>query len=202
MKPLSPTPSGKPRRWWFGQTRTLEQQMTGLDELGGLVEGKTVLDIGCAEGAISLECLKRGARAVYGVELVPEFVTEARFQAKLADRAAGTHVPAAFIQGDANTWTPAADERYDVVLLLAVLQKLKDPSAACKRIAKCARDWVIVRLPPGAAPVIVDQRSGLQAHDIQYALREAGFELMAVTDGPVAEAGVPEWTGFFGRTRR
>lgn len=194
MRPhLTPTPSGKQRRWWFGQTRTLAQQLTGLDVLLQNVEGRTVLDCGCAEGAISHEMARRGARQVFGVELVPEFVDEARKGAK--------GLPCVFIQGDANTWTPAGEERYDVVLMLAVLQKLKEPSAAVKRIAKCARKWVVIRLPPGNAPVIIDQRSGMKPHDIEYAMREAGFEVFAVTDGPIAEAGLPEPTFFFRRTR-
>jgi hypothetical protein len=37
---------------------------------------------------------------------------------------------------------------FDVVLLLAVLHKLRDPSAACARFARQARDLCVVRLPP------------------------------------------------------
>jgi len=155
------------------------------------VMDRTVLDVACAEGAISHECARRGARQVFGVELVPEFVDEARKGAK--------GLPCAFVQGDANTWAPGSDERYDIVLMLAILQKLKDPSAACKRIARCAREMVVIRLPPGNAPVIFDQRSGMQSHDIEHAMREAGFYLAARTDGPVAEAGAPEQTLYFVR---
>jgi len=204
LKPLSPTPSGKPRRWWFGQTRTLEQQLTGLQDLLDMVEGLTVLDVGCAEGLISVECAKQGARAVYGIELVSEFVAEAKRNA-LSKMISPVHVrawPCTFIQGDANTWTPAPDEQYDVVLLLAILQKLRDPSAACKRIAKCARELVVIRLPPGNAPVIIDWRSGMRPHDIEHAMREAGFYLAARADGPMAEAGEPEQTLYFVRADR
>lgn len=83
--------------------------------------------------------------------------------------------------------------------MLAVLQKLRDPSAAVKRIARCARDFVVIRLPPGDAPVIIDQRSGMKPHDIEFAMREAGFVLISRADGPVAEAGVPEPTYYFTR---
>lgn len=202
MNDLSPLPCGKPRRWWFGQTRTLEQQLAGLDDLLNMVEGHTVLDVGCAEGLISIECAKRGARAVYGIELVSEYVDKARaaaFEAAPRSACAGYPVRCAFIQGDANTWTPDAGESYDIVLMLAILQKLSDPSAAVKRIASCARQLVVIRLPPGNAPVIIDQRSGMRSHDIEYAMREAGFVLVARTDGPVAEVGLPEPTFYFVR---
>lgn len=188
---LSPTPSGKPRRWWFGDTRTVEQQLTGLGPLLDFVAGMTVLDVGCAEGAISIECARRGAKAVYGLEIVPEYVDKARRD--------GAGLQCAFLQADANTWAPGRDERYDVVLMLAVLQKLSDPSAVCRRIAACCNGLAIIRLPPAGAPVITDPRSGGVPHDIGRAMFQAGFHLMGVTDGPVAEAGKPEYTAYFER---
>ena len=39
--------------------RTLAQQLVGLDKIN--VQGATVLDVGCAEGLISIEMAKRGA---------------------------------------------------------------------------------------------------------------------------------------------
>lgn len=205
LKNLSPSPSGKPRRWWFGQTRTLEQQLTGLEDLLSMVNGRSILDVGAAEGAISIRCAQMGARAVYGIEIVPEFVEQARkdaFNVSPRSGVAGFPVRCTFVQGDANTWAPDAGEQYDIVLMLAILQKLRDPSAACKRIARCARELVVIRLPPGNAPVIIDQRSGMRPHDIEHAMREAGFYLAARCDGPVAEAGVPEQTLYFARADR
>lgn len=180
-------------RWWFGQTRTIEQQMTGLNPLMRKAgPGISVLDVGCAEGAISHAMALQGCH-VMGIEIVPEYVTRARSVARV------NGLPCRFERADANDWVPPDGQTYDVVLLLGVLHKLRDPSMAARRLAACARQAVVVRLPPAGGPVITDPRSGNEPHNIEQALALAGFRLAFVTDGPVAEAGAPEWCGYFAR---
>jgi len=87
--------------------RTLDQQLNG--RLFMEARGKTVLDVGCAEGLISIELAKAGAIAVHGVEIVPEHV-------KVANKLRGD-LPITFEVGDANVWQPKRN--YDIVIALA-----------------------------------------------------------------------------------
>jgi 2-polyprenyl-3-methyl-5-hydroxy-6-metoxy-1,4-benzoquinol methylase len=68
-----------PHKGWFTTAerpgdRTLDQQLCGLDGLQHECAGKTVLDVGCAEGLISHYLARLGARSVYGIEIVPGHV--------------------------------------------------------------------------------------------------------------------------------
>ena len=159
--------------------RTLAEQLTGLDPLFAEIEGKTVLDVGCAEGLIAMECCRRGARGVFGVEIVKAHVEVAN---RLRE-----DLPCEFQDANANEWKP--NGRYDVVLLLAILHKLKDPSAACRRFAKVCDDLCVIRFPAISLDrqIIVDDRSGSEPHDIGTAMRRVGFRLEQATDGPRGE---------------
>lgn len=158
--------------------RTLEQQLLGLEPLFDDIAGKTVLDVGCAEGLISIECAKRGATFVKGVEIVSGHVVMAK---KLCNG-----LPCKFIVSDASDWEP--DRLYDVVLLLAILHKLPDPTSVCANLARVARELCVIRYPASSVgEVIVDERSGNQPHDIGDVMRSIGFKLERVTDGPLDE---------------
>ncbi len=148
-----------------------------------------MLDVGCAEGLISFKCSEEGAESVHGVEIVPDHVEAARrFAAK---RSIPKHCT--FEVGDANVYTPR--QPYDIILMLAVLHKLRDPSAACARLVAHARTHVVIRLPPAGAPVIVDARSGGTPHDIGAVMKHCGFmEAFSSLDGPFGE-----WVGYYRR---
>ncbi len=179
----------QPVKGWFSVPgrpgdRTLNQQLTGLQPLIDRVEGKTVLDVGCAEGLIALQLFDEGASAVHGLEVVADHLVVGN---KLRGDRAVT-----FEHADANTYKPVRD--YDIVLMLAVLQKLRDPSAACRRFASAARELVVIRLPPKFAPTIVDERSGRYPHHIDKVMESCGFALAGVTEGPFEE-----WVGMYER---
>lgn len=167
---------------WFGTPgrpgdRTLEQQLTGLTPLRALVRGKTVLDLGCAEGLISIQLAQEGALAVHGIEIVPGHVA-------VANKLRGD-LPVTFEVADANTYAPV--RQYEVVIMLAILQKLRDPSAAAKRFAAAAREMVVLRLPPHGAPTIIDDRSGNKPHRIGEVMAAEGWTLACVTRGHLDE---------------
>lgn len=158
--------------------RTIDQQLVGLDRLFAAVPGKTVLDLGCAEGLISIELAKRGAFQVHGVEIRADHVAVGR---KLAGNLA-VKLDAA----DLNTWRPA--HSYDIVIALALLHKLKDPSAACGAFCEASSGLVVIRTPPKVDPwVIVDERSGNKPHDIGKVLRVNGFKLSEQLAGTFGE---------------
>lgn len=176
-------------RGWFDTAgrpgdRTLKQQLTGLDELIARVEGKTVLDIGCAEGLISLQLFDEGASAVHGLEIVAEHV-------KVANKLRGDRA-VTFEIADASDYKPV--RQYDIVIMLALLQKLRDPSTTCKRFADAAREMVVVRLPPATAPTVIDARSGGYPHHIGTVLQSCGFMLKNVQLGHLNE-----WVGYYER---
>lgn len=177
---------------WFSTSnrigdRTLDQQMLGLTPLLKEVNNKTVLDLGCAEGLISLEMIDHGAISVHGVEIVPGHVELAKSISKpFADQCT-------FEVGDCNTYIP--DKDYDVVLALALLHKLRDPTAACMRFANRCRQLMVIRMPPAAAPFISDSRSGNVPHDISGTMKKMSFRLDTVT-----RSYLNEWCGYYRRT--
>jgi hypothetical protein len=165
--------------------RTLQDQVKGLDHVFEFVRGKTVLDIGAAEGMLTAEMQRRGAVAVHGVEVVKAHVeTGRKVHADLA---------ACFEVGDANVWVPK--RKYHVVLLLAVLHKLSNPTEACARFADAATDMVVIRLPPEHAPTIIDSRSGNNPNHIDRVMSARGWRLERLTRGHCEE-----WCGTYVRS--
>jgi SAM-dependent methyltransferase len=179
----------RPIKGWFDTLgrpgdRTLKQQLLGLEQLIERVPNKSVLDVGCAEGLISMHLFDEGASAVHGLEVVSEHVIVAN---KLrGDRACTFEV------ADANDYVPKRD--YDIVLLLAVLHKLRNPSQVAKRFAERAREMVVVRLPPASAPTVIDARSGGVPHHIGDVIRDCGFMLKGTAKGAF-----DEWVGYWER---
>lgn len=179
----------EPIKGWFATAdrpgdRTLEMQMLGLDPLLDECKGANILDVGCAEGLISIELAKRGAE-VTGVDIVESHIEMARHLRG--------HLSCRFEIQDANEYQP---DDYDIILLLAIMHKLKDPSRACARFANAAKNLVVMRLPPEHAPSIVDERSGYVKHDMSAVMTWYGFELERVTRGSFSE-----WTGYYRRRR-
>lgn len=180
----------KPTRPWFTTPgrkgdRTLRDQLKGLDGLFAEAKGRTVLDAGCAEGLISIELAKAGAVAVHGVEYIAERV-------EFGNRARGD-LPIMFEVGDLNVWRPK--RQYDIVIGLAILHKLKDPTAVAKALAAAARSLVVWRLPPAHAPVVIDARSGNVLHHIGDAMADSGFELSSES----YNGHLGEWVGYYRR---
>jgi 2-polyprenyl-3-methyl-5-hydroxy-6-metoxy-1,4-benzoquinol methylase len=159
--------------------RTIQQQMTGLEPLLADVSGRSVLDVGCAEGLIGVECAKAGASKIDGVELVAGHVD-------LGLRLARKWKNVRLQEGDANSFVPA--ERYDVVLLLAILHKLRNPSQSCRTLADACEGLCVIRYPSSSVgEVIVDDRSQCETHDIGAVMLDLGFLVEQVTAGPFAE---------------
>jgi SAM-dependent methyltransferase len=159
-------------RGWFSTPgrpgdRTLDQQLGGLDWLMANCTGRSVLDVGCAEGLISIEMAKRGAVAVHGIEIIAEHVT-------VGNKLRG-ELPICFEVANANTWRPK--RQYDIVVMLALLHKLKNPTEGCHYLAAAARQAVVMRLPPTYAPTIIDERSDYNPHHMDKVMLGLGFEL-------------------------
>lgn len=167
--------------------RTLDQQMLGLEQVVREVRGKTVLDVGCAEGLIALQLAADGAASCHGMEIVPRFVDIAN------GLAAERGLPCTFEAANLNDFDLSGVAPADIVLLLSILHKTQDPSKVCGALADKAKDLCVVRLPP-SGPRIVDERSGNIPHDIADVMAAKGFDLEATLSGPMSE-----WLGYFRR---
>lgn len=163
--------------------RSIAQQMEGLDWLLQNVAGKSVLDVGCAEGLISIALAQSGAGACHGIEIVQGHVDVGNKLRK--------GLPCLFEQGDANDYKPK--RTYDIVILLAVLHKLRNPTESLFRLVEAARETVVIRLPPYGS-TIVDERSGFEPHDIDMAMVKAAFTRVHDARGPINE-----WVGVYRR---
>jgi hypothetical protein len=182
-----------PGKGWFAVEgrqvgdRTLTEQMMGLGPLIGEAAGRSVLDLGCAEGLIALEMLKAGAARAHGAEAVPSRVATA------CDLCAGR--PAVFFVADLESFAAAPPDwllpAYDIVLLLSIAHKFRDPEAFLRAAADRAAEFVAVRLP---APILVDWRSGFRPVDVPAVMASEGFRLWHEAPGPRAE-----WVGIFRR---
>ena len=140
-----------------------EDILHGIEEtLGGPVEGKTVLDIGCG-WAQNLRYLQGRGMKCSGFDPAPEAVAHGRKQGMRIEEA-GMDDMAVF-----------AGERFDVVTLFHVLEHLGDPVAALTEI----HDDVIV---PGGALVI-------EVPNDFSALQQAAVDLHGLDEWWVAPPG-------------
>lgn len=102
-------------------------RLVGLEPLSVICPGRSVLDVGCHRGLISYEAARFGATLVHGIDLYPQGIEAAREIFK------DTGIPHRFIEFDLSLGRDAIVEalgdvllrRYDIVLMLAVLQHLR-----------------------------------------------------------------------------
>lgn len=163
--------------------RTLAEQMLGLDRALQAAPGSTVLDIGSAEGLIGREFIRAGARLVQGLDANEGFVARSR------EVFAG--LPGHVLHVNLNNaWAwPSHEggEQWDIVLLLAVLHKLKRPEALIAEVARRRPGLIVVRLPVGSTGVIRDGRSDFRAIDVPGRFAAGGYKETGREVGPRTE---------------
>ena len=192
----------------------LDRQMRGLDVVREAAAGAMLLDLGCAEGMVSLEMVKSGARLVHGVELLGDRLV-------VAEKIYGEQFPdleRQFIQWDLdqfeNLYLDATPDtrrdgkflrtRYDIVLCLAIAQKLSKPSRFLRMASALCSNIMAVRLP---YPVIDDKRSFNIPVNVTKML-STEFELIQETEGYPSDLKRPyqpgddAWLGIFRRIAR
>lgn len=173
--------------------RTLESQLKGLEAIAGAFAGKTVLDLGCAEGLIGRRCVDAwGAASVDGV-------TSVQYEIDAARRLCAGR-PQRFIKGNLasidgrNAVAAHLAASYDIVLLLSVLHKVQAPMRFLEWAVLRARELILIRLP---ASVIDMERCRPGVHPVGPWMAER-FDL--VVEPPTCIEPVsrrPEWMGIY-----
>jgi ubiquinone biosynthesis O-methyltransferase len=107
-------------------TDALEQQL--LLETLGSVPRKTLLDVGCGEGALASDLARYGA-IVTGLDADPAMIAAAR------RRAEAEALPLQFIEGQAES-LPFESATFDLVLAVTVLCFVRDVERAVKEMAR------------------------------------------------------------------
>lgn len=169
------------RRGWFripgvqdGDV-TLEDQMIALAPALAEAGGKSVLDIGCAEGLIGRQFARAGALEVTGLDSIEAHLEVAR------EQCAG--LPMRFVHANVNDPQPAYSA--DIVLCLNVAHKLRDPAVCVRFAAESSRNLVLIRSGRGAdANGVMRSKHHGTLCDSHALMRDRGFLLESVVDGP------------------
>lgn len=155
--------------------RTIEEQMLGLAPALFESKGKTVFDIGCAEGAISLAFLNAGASDVYAVDLHEPHLQVAKVLCKARE-----HI----VFERANLHELAVrpvTRRFDIVLALGVIHKLWEPWLGGEFALRSCRGLLCLRPPGGAHNGIIRSKGRVKnKFNFHEMAKEHGFTLERV----------------------
>ena len=171
-------------RGWFklrGRTwdRTLDEQIMALTPALAECAGKRVLDLGCAEGLISLEFAKAGAVRVLGIEREDDHFKVAQslvFAGPCALK---------FKQWNLNNADPGRPLDYDIVLALGIIHKLEFPEVGLRFAARSAKELLLLRSGRGSVNGIIRGKQSGNTCDTAVVMREEGFVLERTVEGPV-----------------
>jgi tRNA (mo5U34)-methyltransferase len=98
------------------------------------LDGKTVLDLGCACGYFSVMMKKRGARRVLGIDLVEGSINQAKFLADVYN------VDVDFRVEDVYHFCLTNEEVFDYVLFLGLFYHLRHPLLVLDHVAAITRE--------------------------------------------------------------
>ena len=119
------------------QRYLLGRFLDGVATLAGQAGGRTLLDVGCAEGFVLKKIEQQGSwKGLIGLDLDAEALARGR------DWHPGLH----FCQGEALA-LPFPDRSFDLILLLEVLEHLPNPSEALREIERVTRRWALISVP-------------------------------------------------------
>lgn len=162
--------------------RSIEEQLLGLGPALAEAQGKTVWDLGCAEGAIAFEFLKAGAKQVEACDFNAVLLNVALDMRGKLPEAERKRI--AFRQADLRVaLAHGLTASYDIVLALAVVHKLPKPEEALGYIARAARELVVIRLPGGSTGQFTSKHHGTPC-DVLATMAQKGFALERTEQGP------------------
>jgi ubiquinone/menaquinone biosynthesis C-methylase UbiE len=117
-----------------------ERYRLAFENCGDLT-GAKVLDIGCGTGRFSIECAKRGAKRVVGIDFAPSMV---EFSRRMAEKM-GVSDKCEFIRGD--FVTQKFNESFDIVLALGFFDYIKEPGPVLKKIGQMSPRRFLTSFP-------------------------------------------------------
>lgn len=169
--------------------RTLEEQLLGLEFAIAEAAGKTILDLGCAEGVIGREFARAGATRVLGIESLAGHLEVARL-------ACAAETQMEFAQAYLQDWIPAHPdpEVFDFVLALGIVHKISDPADALRFACRSCRELLLFRAPANAWEGWVRAKHrglGMPAHGkvhVPTMMAEQGFVFEQKIPGARGEA--------------
>jgi SAM-dependent methyltransferase len=110
-----------------------------LDELWGQAAPESILDVGCGEGVLTLQWAERlDDKRIVGIDLDdPKLLDEweRRSRENLEFRV------------EEATSLSFADDEFDMVSAIEVLEHVPEPEATVAEMARVARKWVLVSVP-------------------------------------------------------
>jgi SAM-dependent methyltransferase len=128
----------------YGSTNPLVRRMMAgfegsLEELFGLADPASLLDVGCGEGVLVHEwALRLGERRVVGIDLEEDSI-----QAGWAQRQA-PNLEYRVMRAEN---LPFADGEFDVATAIEVLEHVPDPGHTLAEMARCAERHLLVSVP-------------------------------------------------------
>lgn len=150
-----------------GVARSVTRSLLAALEEAGL-HRRTVLDVGCGIGDLSIEAVGRGAASARGYDLSEKAIREARLLA--LER--GVEDRTAFEVGDG---AKLALPRADVVVLNRVFCCYADASGLLERSLAAAGSVYAFTIPRSSGPVGVWERARYAAWNAWYRLRRDAF---------------------------
>jgi cyclopropane fatty-acyl-phospholipid synthase-like methyltransferase len=105
------------------------------------LDGKTVLDIGCGSGPYAVECARRGAARVVGLDAAKGMLALARQRAAKM----GLIERCQFISGQFPDASP--NEVFDHTIVMGVMDYVPDPLGFLRALAGCTRRSAVVSFP-------------------------------------------------------
>lgn len=159
--------------------------------------GKRLLDLGCGDGAYSLELVNLGATLVLGVDPAEAAVAVASEKAIQRNMAA----QARFQTG--NIYALTLQEHFDCIVLRGVLHHLPDAAEALKAVSHLA-DTILIMEPNGTNPVVKIIEKTSQYHieheeqsfllsTIRRWLCDAGFSKIRCVHVNLVPMFCPDW---------
>jgi len=119
--------------------KLVEGFLASFDELVGQAAPRSVLEVGCGPGDLSLRLAKRGCE-VLGTDLSGRMIREAR------KKVVGSGNAVRFEERDLFAIDPG-DGTYDLVICCEVLEHLEEPEAAVRHLSRLTRASLLFSVP-------------------------------------------------------
>lgn len=108
-----------------------------FDEISKIVDwnGKSVIDLGCAEGMFSVLAMQKGAKRAIGIDVNPDMILKAK---RLHEEYGLPHI---IYQSKAESYYPL--ELHDIIIFSMILHWMDNVYYHFKRLTDCVKDTVI-----------------------------------------------------------